>query len=199
MTMVGVGAVLRTPVDATRRVLQALDDLAALADRARRDPDPVQEARERLDALLVETRAILALLGGLHSQAHELTEATQAVQRLVADALPRIEALTGASERLEASAGRVLGAEQALVESSREIDAQTRALIADSRKLITVSESINGSLGIFHAALPRLIQGLDTVEELEGAVETVAETVEPLQGAAQKVGRATQRLSRKRS
>ena len=45
----------------------------------------------------------------------------------------------------------------------------------------------------------RLLEGLDTVAELEGAVETVADTVEPLQGAAERVGRATQRLGRKQS
>lgn len=196
--MIGLGRVVRTPVDVACRIVQALDDLAALADRARRDPDPVQEARERLDALLVEMRAMLALLVDLRGEAHELTEQTRSVQRLVADALPVVEALSAAGERLEASAGRVLGAEEALVASSREVEAQTHDLIADGRKLITVSERIDGSLGVFRAALPRLIEGLDTVEDLEGAVETVAETVEPLQGAAQKVGRATQRLSRKR-
>jgi hypothetical protein len=37
------------------------------------------------------------------------------------------------------------------------------------------------------------------MEELEGAVETVADTVEPLQGAVERVGRATKRLSRKPS
>ena len=75
MTMIGAGRILRAPWDVTRRVLQALDDLAALADRARRDPDPVQEARERLDALLVEARAILALGGELSSQASHVTDA----------------------------------------------------------------------------------------------------------------------------
>jgi hypothetical protein len=50
---------------------------------------------------------------------------------------------------------------------------------------------------VFLAALPRMLEGLDVVEQLEDAVETVAETVEPLAGAAEGVGRLTRRLSRK--
>jgi DNA repair ATPase RecN len=197
--MIGVARVLRAPIEVTIRVLQALDDLGALADRARREPDPVEEARERIDALLVELRAGIALAGEVLTEVRELSDATRAVQRLLADALPRADALIVLGERLEAGARQVLQAEQALVESSQQIEAQTRVLLDDGRRLTTISERIDGSLGVFRAALPRLLEGLNTVEELEGAVETVADTVEPLQGAAQKVGRATQRLSRKRS
>jgi DNA repair ATPase RecN len=196
--MVDVGRVLRAPVDVTLRLVQALDDLAAVADRARRNPDPVEEARERIDTLLIELRAAIALGQEVLIGVTELTGATRAIQRLLGDALPRADALTALGERLEASAERVLRAEQALVESSQEIEDQTRALLDGGRRLTAISERIDGSLGAFRAALPRLLEGLDTVEDLEGAVETVAETVEPLQGAAQKVGRATRRLSRKR-
>lgn len=194
-----IGRVLRAPVDVTRRALQALDDLAALADRARRDPDPVEQARERIDALLVEMEAGIALLEEVVRQVRELSEATHTVARLVGEAMPRADALTAVSERLEAGTRQVLAAERALVDRSRQVEVQTRDLLADGHRLTEVGERIDTSLGAFRAALPRLLEGLDTVEELEGAVETVADTVEPLQGAAERVGRATKRLSRKHS
>jgi conjugal transfer/entry exclusion protein len=53
------------------------------------------------------------------------------------------------------------------------------------------------SLRVLRAAFPRLLEGLDSVEQLEDSVETVAETVEPLQGVAKGVGRVSDRLSRK--
>ena len=197
--MFGVRRALRAPVDLTRRAIQVLDDIAALADRARRDPDPVEEALERIDAALVEMRTGIAVLAELLAQTRELTHSTRALERLGGEMAPRADAVTAVRERLEASARQVLQAEQALVERSRDILEQSDALLADGRRLTTVSERIDTSLGAFRAALPRLLEGLDTVEELEDAVETVADTVEPLQGAAERVGRATQRLSRKRS
>ena len=51
------------------------------------------------------------------------------------------------------------------------------------------------SEAVFRAALPRLMQALGTVEDLEEAVETVADTVEPLQGITNGVGRVRRRLS----
>ena len=41
-----------------------------------------------------------------------------------------------------------------------------------------------------------VMEGLESVEQLEESVETVAETVEPLQGVAKGVGRVSDRLSR---
>jgi DNA repair ATPase RecN len=197
--MFGVGRALRAPVDLTRRAVQLLDDVAALADRARRDPDPLEEALERIDAALVEMRAGIAVLVELLAQTRELTHTTRSLERLAGEMTPRADAMTAVGERLEASAREVLQAEQALVECSRQVEARTGALLADGRRLAAISERIDTSLGAFRTALPRLLEGLDTVEQLEGAVETVADTVEPLQGAAERVGRATQRLSRKRS
>ena len=194
-----IGRVLRAPVDITRRAVQALDDLAALADRARRDPDPVEQARERLDALLVQLAAGIAMLSELLVEMRALNEVTRSIERLAGEVVPRADALAAISERLEASAGQVLNAEQALVDCTRQVEGQTRELLTDGRRLMAVSERIDTSLGALRAALPRLLEGIDTVEELEGAVETVADTVEPLQGAAERVGRATERLSRKRS
>jgi hypothetical protein len=40
-------------------VVRAADDLNAVAERARRDPDPVDEARARLDALFTELETLI--------------------------------------------------------------------------------------------------------------------------------------------
>jgi hypothetical protein len=81
--------------------------------------------------------------------------------------MPRADALTAVSKRLEAGARQVLAAERALVDRSRQVEVQTRDLLADGRRLTEVGERIDTSLGAFRAALPRLLEGLDTVEELE--------------------------------
>src|SRR4051794_5510162 len=167
--MFGVGRALRAPVDLTRRALRLLDDVAALADRARRDPDPLEEALGRIDAALVEMRAGIAVLVELLAQTRELTHTTRSLERLAGEMTPRADAVTAVGERLEASAREVLQAEQALVECSRRVEARTGELLADGRRLTAISERIDTSLGAFATALPRLLAGLDTVEQLEGA------------------------------
>ena len=42
------------------------------------------------------------------------------------------------------------------------------------------------------------MEGLNTVQQLEDSVETVADTVEPLQGVAKGVGRVSERISSRR-
>ena len=59
-----------------------------------------------------------------------------------------------------------------------------------------MAKDLADSLRDLRVALPRLLEGLDSVEQLEESVETVAETVEPLQGVAKGVGRVSNRLSR---
>jgi DNA repair ATPase RecN len=50
---VGPLDVVRAPLRAAQSAVRAVDDLHDIAERARRDPDPVEEVRQRLDALLV--------------------------------------------------------------------------------------------------------------------------------------------------
>ena len=50
--MMGPFDVVLAPWRAVRVVARAAEDLNAVAERARRDPDPVEEARERLDCTL---------------------------------------------------------------------------------------------------------------------------------------------------
>ncbi len=129
-----------------RVIARAAEDLNAVAERARRDPDPVEKALERLDALLATAQTI-------------------------------------------ESGGRDLR------RTGEVLDGHTEELISGGQELTMVAKDLAESLQIVRAALPRLLEKLDTVEELEESVETVAETVEPLKGVAKGVGRVTDRLS----
>ena len=137
----------------TRAVARAADDLNALAERARRDPDPVEEVQRRLDTLLAEIRA------------------------------------------LDATAGTIITGGRDLRLTGESLDAHTVELISGGRELTETAKVIAAHLAVFRAALPRLLDALGTVEDLEESLETVAETVEPLQGVANGVGRVTRRLS----
>src|SRR4051794_39990208 len=163
-----VSEVLLAPWRIPARVVRALDDLAALAERARRDPDPVEQVRERLDALLLELGA----------------------------AVVAIQDATGAAVRLDATGHMIHDGGQDLLQATKSVDGAGREIVDGGARLTEVTEELERHLRVFRAALPRLLQGLDTVEELENAVETVADTVEPLQATAEKVGRVTQRFSR---
>ena len=109
-------AAVRAPVGAVRAVIRAAGDLHELAERARRDPDPVEEIRERLDALLAVTSALNAtaetiVTGGddlrrtgekldthareLISGGRELTEVTKDVEDSVETVAETVEPLQG--------------------------------------------------------------------------------------------------------
>ena len=185
--MVGITDVALAPWRAGRLLRRAAEDLNAVAERARREPDPVEEVRERIDALLTEIGELTALVRPLHA----------VVARLVTTA-----------ERVDATGGQIVDGGRDLTAVATSLDARTATLIDGGDRLRITSELIDGgqdltavaqdlaaTLRVFRAVLPRLLEGLDIVEHLEGAVETVADTVEPLAGAAEGVGRITKRFS----
>ena len=175
-------SVLLAPVRVPVRVAQALDDLATLAERARRDPDPVEEVRDRVDLLIAEL--------------HAINIAARDILAFGTELLAEAHSLNRTGQSLDQTGRDLVGGGEQLVAVTKAVDVDTRELIDGGEDLTAVSESLAADLRVFRAALPRLLQGLDTVEDLEEAVETVAETVEPLQGAAERVGRVTRRLSR---
>jgi len=146
-------------------LVRAADDLNAIAERARRDPDPVDEARARLDALFRE-----------------------------------LETLIGVVLTVDASAVALGAGGEDLLAATRDLNSTARTIETGGRELRRTGEVLDAHtqelIWILRAALPRLLDGLDTVEDLEASVETVAETVEPLQDVAKGVGRVTDRLRR---
>ncbi len=187
--LVQLSSILLAPVRVPLRIGQALDDLATIADHARRSPDPVEEVRDRVDAVIEQ----IATLNALAAELLPVAAGIIAVGRVIVDG--GAELTTEAKLLNLVSREIVLGGED-LTAVARILDADTRELIDGGEDLTEVSKLLESHLRTFRAALPRMLEGLDTVEELEAAVETVAETVEPLQGAAERVGRVTQRFSR---
>ena len=167
---------LRDTLALPGRIVRALDDVAAIAERARRDPDPVEEVRVRIDALLLELELVRGVAREIVDGGADLNRTAKALDRTGRD---------------------IHDGGQDLTAVARALERDTRELIDGGSRLTAASEDIESDLSVFRAAMPRLLSGLDTVDELEDAVETVADTVEPLQGAAERVGRATNRLGRK--
>lgn len=170
------------PWRAVRGVIRAADDLHTLAERARRDPDPLDEARERLDRLTARLESLIGVGRSLDGNAASIDTGATALVAV-------------ARELLGTSRTIVTGGED-LRRTGETLDAHTQELIAGGGDLTGVAQELAASLRVFRAALPRVLAGLHSVEELEDSVGTVAETVEPLQGLTQGVGRVSQRLSR---
>lgn len=164
-TVMGPRDFVLAPWTATKLVVRAADDLNAIAARARREPDPVEELHRDLHVLLAELAELIAVGTTLATGGDDLRRTAVSLDRHT------VELIDGGAE------------------------------LTDTAKVLTaIAAELNVALQTFRAALPRLLDGLDTVDQLETAVETVAETVEPLQGVAQKVGRFTdRRAARSRS
>ena len=170
------------PWRAVRAVARAADDLNALAERARRDPDPVDEARERVDALFTELETLIAAVRKVDASAVALGAGG--------------EDLLLATRSLDSTAHAIETGGRELRRTGDVLDEHTQELITGGQDLTAVAKDLADSLRVLRVALPRLLEGLDSVEQLEESVETVAETVEPLQGVAKGVGRVSDRLSR---
>lgn len=169
------------PWRAVRVLARAAEDLNAVAERARRDPDPVEEARERLDALFTQLETLIG-----------------AVQKVNASALALGaggEELVLAARELNSTARTIETGGRELRHTGEVLDDHTQELIAGGQDLTAVAKDLADSLRVVRASLPPLLERLESVEQLEDSVETVAETVEPLQGVAKGVGRVSDRLS----
>lgn len=137
------------------------------------------------------------------SAAEELTSEMKQVgtlaERLLSTlqlAVEEIAVLTRVAESVDVTGQQIVVGGRDLTAVTRAQERDSRELIEGGRDLTEVAKEIEANLEVFRAALPRILDALDTVERLENEVETVAETIEPLQGAAERVGRVTKRLSR---
>jgi prefoldin subunit 5 len=180
--MMGPVEVVLAPWRAVRVLARAAEDLNAVAERARRDPDPVEQARERLDALFTELETLIAGIRKVDASAVALGAGGE-------DLLLATRSLNSTARAIE-TGGRDLR------RTGQVLDEHTQELITGGQDLTAVAKDLADSLQVLRVALPRLLEGLDSVEQLEESVETVAETVEPLQGVAKGVGRVSERLSR---
>jgi prefoldin subunit 5 len=181
--VIGPSEVVLAPWRGLRLLARAAEDLHAVAERARRDPDPVDEAWERLDALFKQLETLIAAIRTVDASAGALGAGGE-------DLLHATRSLNSTARAIE-TGGRELR------RTGEDLDGHTQELIAGGGDLTAVAKDLAGSLRVLRAALPGLLEGLDSVEQLEESVDTVAETVEPLQGVAKSVGRVSDRLSRR--
>jgi methyl-accepting chemotaxis protein len=182
---VDLSSLVLAPLRVPLRVVRALDDLSLLAERAAADPHPLDEVRDRLDALLAELRQVTEVGRSLNAALQVTIEVAEVLSRL--------------GENLDVTGQQIVVGGRDLNLTGKQLDRETRELIDGGAELTEVARRIELDLQAFRALLPRVVDALDTVERLEGEVETVAGTMEPLQGAAERVGRVTQRLSRSSS
>jgi len=189
-------ALVLAPIRVPMRLARALDDLAVLAERARREPDLIEQLRTRVDTLLVELARLVEVGEAIVSGGSDLTVETRGANRLMHELIGGARDLQRTGVALDGTGRQLHGGGQDLLEETRALDAEGRELIDGGDRLRQVSEQLEQQLRVFRAALPRVMDGLDTVESIEGKIETVAETVEPLQVAAERVGRVSRRLSR---
>jgi methyl-accepting chemotaxis protein len=177
-----LGIVL-APWRAVRVLARAAEDLNSGAERARRDPDPIDEAQARLDALFTLLETLIAGIRTVNASALTLAAGG--------------EDLLLATRELNSTARTIETGGRDLRRTGEVLDDHTRELILGGEDLTAVAQDLASSLRVLRERLPRLVDGLESVEQLEESVEVVAETVEPLQGVAKGVGRMTDRLSRR--
>jgi methyl-accepting chemotaxis protein len=180
--VIGPTEVVLGPWRVVRALARAAEDLNAVAERARRDPDPVEEARERLDALFTGLETLIVAIRRVDASAVALGTGG--------------EDLLLATRSLNLTARAIETGGRELRRTGEVLDEHTQELITGGQDLTAVAKDLANSLQVVRTALPRLLEGLDSVEQLEDSVGTVAETVEPLQGVAKGVGRVSNRLSR---
>ena len=179
--MVSPVEIVLAPWRAVRVLARAAEDLNAVAERARRDPNPVDEVRERLDALFTQLEMLLAAVRTVDASALALGAGGEDLLR--------------ATRELNSTARTIETGGRDLRRTGEVLDDHTQELISGGQDLTAVAKDLADSLRVLRAGLPRLLEGLDSVEQLEESVDTVAETVEPLQGVAKGVGRVSDRLS----
>jgi len=164
-----VSDVVLAPWRAGRLAVRAADDLHLLAQR-------VGSAPRALEDLLLRADALQASL-------HEATA--------------RMTGLEVLGVALEVRAAEIVQGGADLLAAMGRLEDRSAELLDAGDDMAALARELNGTLRVFRTALPRMLEGLETVEHLEEAVESVTETVEPLAEAAEGVGRLTKRLSRR--
>lgn len=190
---------LLAPARIPRRVGRAFDDLSTIAARAREYPYLLGEALRRVDALLVEAEELTATGAQMLGTGRELAVMTQQVHTTMLAVHEIAGGLGRIGSGLEDRSRELLLSGATLTERSNSLEAQLRELTKGTLRLNDATAQLDADVRSLLSAMPKLIEGVDTVEQLEGAVETVAETMEPLQDTAERVGRVTKRLSRRGS
>lgn len=111
---------------------RAAEDLNAVAERARRDPDPVEQARERLDALFTELETLIAGIRKVDASAVALGAEGE-------DLLLATRSLNSTARAIE-TGGRDLR------RTGEVLDEHTQELITGGQDLTAVAKDLADSL-----------------------------------------------------
>src|SRR5918997_5205604 len=104
-----------TPWRAAQAVIRAADDLHTLAERARRDPDPLDEARERLDRLGAQVDSLIAVATSLDANAASIDGGAAALLEV--------------TRELHRTAGTIVTGGDDLRRTGETLDAHTQEII----------------------------------------------------------------------
>lgn len=167
---------LALPLRAAGKLVCAIDGLHTLAERARRDPDPVDEARERLDKLGAQLDPLLSVARSLDGNAASIETAAAALLEVT-------------RELHETSCTIVTGAED-LCRTGEVLDAHTQEIISGGKDLTAVGRNWPRPCGSCSPPCRRCSPSSTRSRSSRTRL------VEPLQGLTQGVGRVSQRLSR---
>lgn len=137
--------VVLAPWRAVRVLARAAEDLNAVAERARRDPDPVEEARKRLDALFTELETLIVAIRKVDASAVALGAGGE-------DLLLATRSLNSTARAIE-TGGRELR------RTGEVLDEHTQQLTTGGQDLTAVTKDLADSLRVLRAALPRLLEG----------------------------------------
>lgn len=112
-------SLILAPVRVPLRLAAALDDLTAIADRARREPDPVEEVEARIDGALAQltvltevARELTQVARQIRDGGRELTEVAKAIHDGGQDLTAVAEDLEDETERIADTVSPLQGAAQ---------------------------------------------------------------------------------------
>ena len=148
-----------------RLVTQALDDLHAIAEAARRLPEIEARLTEQFETLNAQAQQIAEM-------GERFLERTAAFDR-------QAERLVEQGERLHERGGDILEQSERLYDRSEEMLTQTERVIASAQEVAIRGAEVA-------AALPHLQQLATTAEPLQGTIERFGRFVDRLPGAARR-------------
>ena len=137
-----LGSLLLAPIRVPLRVGQALDDLATLAERARRDPDPVEEVRERIDALLAAIATLTATAREIVDGGAELTAEARGLRGVAREIRDGGTELTAVAREIRDGGAELTLEARGLRGVSRELEESVETVADTVEPLQGAAESV---------------------------------------------------------
>ncbi len=156
-----------------RLTIRALDDLHALAEAVRTPPPWVRGFASDVETVREELRRLTGIGGEVLREGRELRDAMHRMERSASQVLRELG-------RLQEQGDQLIAREDSLAALARDVHDQLRQVLGVAEEMTTHLPTLTGS-----------------VRRMEDSVEAVGDASEALQPAADRVGRVTQRLSRR--